>query len=179
MIESNLRRKEFISFYNSEVTLHHQEKSVQKLRQKLRKTPWRSAAYWLALSGFAHDAFLYNSGPSAQGWHHFQWSGTSIIHQENTMQDFSVGWSDGNVFSFKFLFPDTSSLHHIDKINQPGQWLRRQIIRKAKSVSEWLLDLLHSQTSHHAPSVCVSVCFSCFHEGAGTTGWHSTLIVSF
>lgn len=54
VINTDLEKEGFSSSYNSQVILHHREKSGQELRagtwrQELKPTPWRVAAYWLDL----------------------------------------------------------------------------------------------------------------------------------
>lgn len=53
---------------------------------------------------------------------------TSIINQENINQDLSIGNLMEAFPQLLFFFLDTSSLGHLDKINQPEQWLRRELI---------------------------------------------------
>ena len=54
----------------------------------------------------AQPAFIYNPGPSAQGWHYPQWDGSFYTNQENV--------PTGNIMEIlsqpKLLFPDGYSL---------------------------------------------------------------------
>jgi hypothetical protein len=64
------------------VTVHHEGKSNQEVKQK----PWRSAVSQLALRGLLSLLSYTNQGPSAQWWQLPTWTGPPHNTQENAPQ---------------------------------------------------------------------------------------------
>jgi len=47
--------------------------------QELMQSPWRSAAYWLALHGLLSLLSYRTQNYKPRGWHHAQWAGSSPL----------------------------------------------------------------------------------------------------
>lgn len=79
--QSIVGQKEFISPYNSQATVHHQEKTVQELQAETEAEAMGSAAYRLVLHGLLMLlSYTTQHHLPAQGWHHPKWSRSSNIH---------------------------------------------------------------------------------------------------
>lgn len=96
--QSNVRRRGCVSFYSlqsiSEGCWGRNSSRAGTWNRSYGRTPF----YVLFSLVHTQPASLYNTGPSAQGWHHTQQAGLSDINQqsENT-PDLPTGQSDGAV----------------------------------------------------------------------------------